>query len=95
MFADLTALGAVYTLSVQPSGRYTTILQGFGPSTSEFGNLTVDGTEVVFIPQFGEESRELWEQVGESVILEVDTQFDFDLDGTTEAGILRRVLIPR
>ena len=95
VFADLTALGAVYTLSVQPSGRYTTILQGFGPSTSEFGNLTVDGAEVVFIPQFGEESRELWERVGESVILEVDTQFDFDLDGMTEAGILRRVLIPR
>jgi len=95
VFADLTALGAVYTLSVQPSGRYTAILQGFGPFTSEFGSLTVDGAEVVFIPQFGEESRELWEQVGESVILEVDTQFDFDLDGMTEAGILRRVLVPR
>ena len=93
---DLTALGAVFTLSVQPSGRYTAILEGFGQSSSEFGRLTVDGPDVVRMPESppGEESRALWELVGESVILEGETDFDFDLDGTPEAGIRREVLIP-
>ena len=33
VLADLTSLGAVYTLSVQPSGRYTAISGGFGAAT--------------------------------------------------------------
>lgn len=32
---DLTALGAVFTLLVQPSGRYTAISEGFGPHFGE------------------------------------------------------------
>ena len=87
---DLVALGAVFTLSVQPSGRYTAILEGFGQSSSEFGRLTVDGASVVLMP----ESRALWERVGDSVILEGDSDFDFNLDGTTEPATLRQVLIP-
>ena len=87
---DLVALGAVFTLSVQPSGRYTAILEGFGQSSSEFGRLTVDGEYVVLMP----ESRALWERVGDSVILEGDSDFDFNLDGTTEPATLRQVLIP-
>ena len=88
--ADLTALGAVFTLSVQPSGRYTAILEGFGQSSSEFGKLTVDGGYVVLMP----ESRALWKQLGESVILEGESDYDFNLDGTTEPATLRQVLIP-
>ncbi len=95
VLADLTALGAVYTLSVQPSGRYTAISEGFGPSIAEFGNLTVDGPNVVYTPQFGEQSLALWEQLGESVILVSEVDFDFNLDGTPEAATLRRVLIPK
>ena len=93
----LTALGTVYTLLVQPSGRYTVISEGFGPFGSQIGRLTVDGAEVVFTPESppGEESRAVWERVGESVILVSETDFDFDLDGTTEPGTLRRVLIPK
>ena len=94
--ADLTALGLVFTLSVQPSGRYTAIWEGFGSPFSQIGRLTVDGAEVVLIPQSppGEESRAVWERVGESVILVGEADFDFDLDGTTEAGTRREVLIP-
>ncbi len=40
-------------------------------------------------------SRATWEQVGSSVILAGDTQFDFGLDGTSEAATLRSVLVPR
>ena len=93
---ELVALGAVFTLSVQPSGRYTAILAGFGQSSSESGKLTVDGAYVVLMPELppGPESRALWERVGDSVILEGESEFDFNLDGTTEAATLRQVLIP-
>lgn len=94
--ADLTALGAVFTLSVQPSGRYTAILEAPGGSSSEFGRLTVDGAFVVLMPESppGPESRALWERVGDSVILVGDSDFDFNFDGTTEPATLRQVLIP-
>ena len=94
--ADLTALGAVFTLSVQPSGRYTAILEGFGQSSSESGRLTVDGAYVVLMPESpsGPESQALWKRVGQSVILEGESEFDFNLDGTTEPATLRQVLIP-
>ncbi len=96
VMADLTALGAVFTLSVQPSGRYTAILEGFGQSSSEFGRLTVDGPEVVLMPESppGPDSRAVWERVGDTVILEGDSDFDFNLDGTTEPATLRQVLVP-
>ncbi len=95
VLADLTALGAVYTLSVQPPGRYTAISEGFGPAIAEFGNLTVDGPNVVFTPQFGGQSLALWEQVGDSIILVSEIDFDVNLDGTPGAATLRRVLIPK
>jgi hypothetical protein len=94
--ADLLALGAVFTLSVQPSGRYTAILEGGGQSSSESGRLTVDGAEVVLMPESpaGPESRALWDRVGDSVILAGDSEFDFNLDLVPEPATLRQVLIP-
>ena len=72
VFTDLVAdLGAVFTLSVQPSGRYTAILTGFGQSTSESGRLTIDGAFVILMPEVppGPAWSALWERVGDSVIL--------------------------
>ena len=94
---DITEQGATFTLSVQPSGRYTAILSGYGQSSSESGMLTIEGSEVVFMRQLPspEDSRATWEQVGSSVILTGETQFDFNLDGTTEAATLRSVFVPR
>jgi hypothetical protein len=52
VFTDLVAdLGAVFTLSVQPSGRYMAILTGFGQSTSESGRLTIDDAFVILMPE--------------------------------------------
>lgn len=92
---DLVALGAVFTLLVEPSGRYTAILEGFGQSNSVSGTLTVDGAYVVLMPTGQPEERGLWERVGESVILVSDSDFDFNLDGTTEPATLRQVLSPK
>ena len=39
---DLTALGAVFTLLVQPSGRYTAISEGFGPHFGEERSISTE-----------------------------------------------------
>ena len=96
-FTDIVAdLGAVFTLSVQPSGRYTAILTQTGQSSSESGRLTVDAEYVVLMPELppGPESRSLWERVGDSVILEGESEFDFNRDGTDQPVMVRHVLIP-
>ena len=69
--ANLRALGATFTLLVEPSGRYTAIPGGFGRSSSKIRKLTVDGADVVLMPESpsGPESRAVWERVGDSVIL--------------------------
>ena len=96
--ADLLALGAIFTLTVQPSGRYTAILEAFGQSPPpETGKLTVDGPNVVFMAELPvrRESLAVWERMGDSVILVGDSEFDFNLDGTPEPATLRQVLIPK
>jgi len=96
VIADLVALGAKFRLAVEPSGRYSEILEGFGPFSSTFGRLTVDGAYVVFMQELPipDDSMLLWERIDDSVILEGESEFDFNLDGTTEPAMLRRVLIP-
>ena len=71
-------------------------MTGFGQSTSESGRLTVDGAFVILMPEVppGPASPALWERVGDSVILEGESEFDFNLDGTPEAATLRQVLMP-
>ena len=49
--AESMVLEAVFTLSVQPSGRYTAILEGFGLPSSESGKLTVDAAYAVLMPE--------------------------------------------
>jgi len=95
--AESMVLEAVFTLSVQPSGRYTAILEGFGLPSSESGKPTVDGAYAVLMPESPPglpESRDLWKRVGDSVIPEGESEFDFNLDGMAEAATLRQVLIP-
>lgn len=72
------------------------ILEGSGQFSSTFGRLTVDGTYVVFMQELPirDESMDMWERVDDSVILVGESEFDFNLDGTTEPAMLRRVLIP-
>ena len=95
--ADLIAMGATFTLSVQPSGRYTAILAGFGQSSSESGTLSVEGMQVVFrrsIPSV-EIARSTWVREGADVILTGPTEYDFNLDGMVEDGTIVIRLTPR
>jgi len=90
--ADLIALGATFTFLVEPAGRYPAILEGYGQSSSEIGRLTIDGPDVVLLPQSppGSPSRAVWERVGDSVILVGPSLF-----GSPKSAILRQVLSPR
>ena len=94
---DLVVEGATFTLSVQPSGRYTAILAGFGQSSSESGMLSVEGPHVVFrrsIPSV-EVARSTWVREGADVILTGPTEYDFNLDGMIEDGTIVISLTPR
>jgi hypothetical protein len=94
---DLTTLGAVFSLSVQPSGRYTAIVEGYGQSSSESATLTVEGPTVIFMRTLPtpDESRAQWQRDGTSVTLEGDSEFDFNSDLTPEEAMLRTVFVPR
>ncbi|RMH21457.1 MAG: hypothetical protein D6701_02440 [Gemmatimonadetes bacterium] len=95
--ADVIASGGEFTLNVQPSGRYTAILQAFGQASTETGTVTVEGNQVVFMRTFPtqEESRATWSRNGANVVLDGPTRFDFNLDGTPEDGTLHMELAPR
>ncbi len=94
---DLIAQGATFTLLVQPSGRYTAILSGFGQASSESGTLSVEGNEVVFRRSLPtpEVSRSAFVRNGSDVTLTGPTEFDFNLDGEVEAATLVITLTPR
>lgn len=94
---NLTEKGATFTLSVQPSGRYTAILSGFGQASSESGTLSVEGTQVVFhrtLPS-PEIARSTWVREGVDVILKGPTEFDFNFDGILESATIVIRLTPR
>lgn len=97
VFTDVIAEGGTFTLSVQPSGRYTAILSGLGQSSSESGTLAVEGNEVVFRRELPspQTSRATFERQGANVTLRGPTQFDFNFDGEPEAGNLVLTLTPR
>ena len=97
VFVDLIAKGATFTLSVEPSGRYTAILSGFGQASSESGTLSVEGPMVVFrrtIPS-PDVARSTWVRNGADVTLTGPTQFDINLDGVTEDATIVIGLTPR
>ena len=94
---DLIASGATFTLSVQPSGRYTAILSAAGQGSSESGTLSVEGTQVVFrrtLPS-ADVSRSAFVRNGDDVTLTGPTLFDFNLDGTSEDATIEIGLTPR
>ncbi len=94
---NLMAKGATFTLSVQPSGRYTVILSGFGQASSESGTLSVEGPHVVFrrsLPS-PEVARSTWVRNGADVTLTGPTEFDINLDGMTEDATIVIGLTPR
>lgn len=88
---------ASFTMDVQESGRYLAILSAFGQSSSESGTLSVSGTILTMRRKLPSENTSVAEisMQGESIILDGETDFDFNQDGTVEPSDLHMVLIPR
>ena len=80
-------VGAMFTLNVQPSGRYTSILILAGQSQTEIGSLSLTESTVTFRPTTPPglpASSALYTLQGNSLTLDGDSEFDFNLDGTPE-----------
>lgn len=95
---DIVAqFGAVFTMDVQQSGRYLAILSAFGQSSSESGTLTVSGTLLTMRRKLPSEQTSVSEisVMGADIVIDGDTDFDFNQDGTLEPARLHMVLSPR
>jgi hypothetical protein len=94
----ISALGAEFTVHVEPSGQYTAILVYQSLPITELGTLEVSGNELVFhvtvpTPRI---TRSRFTFTGTSrVTLVGDTEFDYNFDGTPEPAEATIELIKR
>ena len=87
---DLIELGATFSVNVQPSGQYTAILIYSGQAQTEIGQLTVSGGFVTLQPSYPPGAPPATSSFSfpdaDHFVLDGDTEFDFNLDGTAEAA---------
>lgn len=84
---DLIELGATFALNVQPSGQYTAILLFAGQSQTEIGQLEVSGSTLTLRRDFPSSSTSTATYSfpnSDRLVLDGDSEFDFNLDGTPE-----------
>ena len=94
---DFIALGATFTLNVQPSGQYTAILLYSGQSQTEIGNLEVSGETVTLRRTYPSASTTAgtYSFSGDHLVIDGETQFDFNFDGTLEPALLHLDLVKK
>jgi len=83
---DLVQEGATFTLSVLSTGEYSASLTAFGQTNTEIGTIRVNGNQVTITPTSppGPALTGSFEFVGNTLILDGETAFDFNLDGSPE-----------
>jgi len=93
---DLVEQGATFTLSILSTGQYTASLSLFGSSNIEVGMVTVEGNQITIAPTTpeGPPAVSTWSFQGSTLVLDGDTEFDFNLDGTPEASTAHIELDP-
>ena len=93
---DLVQQGATFTLSILSTGQYSASLSAFGVSNTEVGNVTVAGNHVTIAPTSpeGPSLVATWSFQGSTLILDGDSEFDFNQDGIPEASIAHIELDP-
>lgn len=86
---ELIALGASFTLNVQSSGQYTAILIYAQQASTEIGFLSVSGNVVTMTHSFPDTktTSATYVLAGNRLTLDGDTDFDFNLDGTSEPAV--------
>lgn len=93
---NLIEQGATFVLSVLADGQYAASLTFLGQGTSEMGTIQVSGENLTITPTQPEGPPLLatWRFEGESLVLDGESAFDFNLDGTPEASFAHIVLEP-
>ena len=95
---DLIELGASFTLNVQPSGQYTAILIYLGQAQTEIGTVSIAGNTLTLRRDFPTPGTTpgTFEFIGDSrFVLDGDTEFDFNLDGTPEPALAHFDMVRR
>jgi len=87
--------GATFTLSVLSDGQYQAVLEVFGQSNPELGTVSVSGNQITLTPTIppGPTTAGTWRFQGDTLILDGDTEFDFNFDGTDEQATVHFELI--
>jgi hypothetical protein len=93
---DLVDQGATFTLSILSTGQYSASLAAFGQSNTEVGTVTVSGNQVTITPTSpaGPPLVATYRFQGDLLILDGDSEFDFNLDGTPEDAFAHIELLP-
>lgn len=93
----IRALGATFSLNVQPSGQYTAILVYQGNPVTEIGLLEVVGEDVVFHVSFPSKdtTRSRLTRSSMGITLVGDTEFAFVPGGAPQPAIATIDLIKR
>ena len=88
---DLIELGSTFDLNIQPNGSYTAVLAFVGEAQTEIGRISLSGASTVILArEFPAPRQDISTFVFEGpdhLILDGDTEFDFNLDGTLEPAL--------
>ncbi len=87
---DLIQLGGTFDLNIQPSGSYTAILIYAGLGQTEMGTISATSNTVTLNREFPSRENEVsaYRFVGDTLlILDGDTEFDFDFDGQEDPAL--------
>jgi hypothetical protein len=81
---DLIQEGGEFTLSILASAQYVATLRVFGQPAVEMGTFRVSGNGFTITPTShdGPPTSGTWRFQGETLVLDGDTEFDFNQDGT-------------
>ncbi|MBO77555.1 MAG: hypothetical protein CME17_08990 [Gemmatimonadetes bacterium] len=93
---DLIQLGGTFDLNIQPSGSYTAILIYAGLGQTEMGTISATANTVTLNREFPSRENEVsaYQFVGDTVlILDGDTEFDFDFDGQEDPALAHLELL--
>ncbi len=94
MSLDLVEEGAVFTLSILGNGQYSASLTAFGQANVEVGTISVRGNQITITPTTprGPATVGTWSIEGDLLVVDGDTEFDFNQDGATEAATVHLAL---